>query len=46
MYGLLSNEMDMTIRVQILEEVVCISHSADTLGKGIDPIILSPAMGR
>ena len=24
----------------------CISHSADTLGKGMNPIILPPAMGK
>ena len=24
----------------------CISHSTNTLGKGMNPIILSPAMGK
>ena len=33
-------------RVQILDETNCISHSTITLGKGINPIILPPAMGK
>ena len=32
-------------RVQILDETDCISHSTNTLGKGMNPIILPPAMG-
>ena len=36
--------MDMATLVQILDEVGCISHSKNILGKGINPIILSPAM--
>ena len=36
--------MDTAIRVQILDEADCISHSTYTLGKGMNPIILSPAM--
>ena len=32
--------------VQILDETDCISHSANTLGKGMNPIILPPAMGK
>ena len=39
-------EFDTTIRVQILDETDCISHSTNTLGKGMNPIILSPAMGK
>ena len=39
-------EMDMETRVQILDEADCISHSTNTLGKGINPIILPPAMGK
>ena len=35
--------MDTVSHVQILDEVVCISHSIDTLGKGINPTILPPA---
>ena len=30
----------------MLEEAVCISHSANTLGEGMNPPILLPAMGR
>ncbi len=33
-------------RVQILDETDCISHSPNTLGKGMNPIILPPAMGK
>ena len=32
--------------VQILDETDCISHSTNTLGKGMNPIILPPAMGK
>ena len=33
-------------RVQILNEIDCISVSNNTLGKGMNPIILPPAMGK
>ena len=33
-------------RVQNLDETDCISHSPNTLGKGMNPIILPPAMGK
>ena len=33
-------------RVQILDETDCISHSSNTFGKGMNPIILPPAMGK
>ena len=33
-------------RVQILAETDCISHSTNTLGEGMNPIILPPAMGK
>ena len=33
-------------RVQILDETDCISHSTNTLEKGMNPIILPPAMGK
>ena len=39
-------EMDTATRVQILDETDCISHSTKTLGKGMNPIILPPAMGK
>ena len=32
--------------VQILDETDCISHSTNTLEKGMNPIILPPAMGK
>ena len=31
---------------QILDETDSISHSTNTLGKGMNPIILPPAMGK
>ena len=37
--------MDTATRVQILDETDCISHSTNTLGKGMNPNILPPAMG-
>ena len=39
-------EMNTAIRVQILDETDCISHSTNTLGKGMNPIIIPPAMGK
>ena len=36
--------MNTTTRVQILDETDCISHSTNTLGKGMNPVILPPAM--
>ena len=38
--------MDTATRVQILDETDSISHCTDTLGKGMNPIILPPAMGK
>ena len=38
--------MDPATRVQILDEMDCISHSTNTLEKGMNPIILPPAMGK
>ena len=32
--------MDIATQVQNLDEAVCISHSANTVGKGMYPIIL------
>ena len=37
--------MDTATQVQILDETDCISHITNTLGKGINPIILPPALG-
>ena len=33
-------------RYLILDDTDCISHSTNTLGKGMNPIILPPAMGK
>ena len=38
--------MDKAMGVQILDETDCISHSTNTLGKGMNLIILPPAMGK
>ena len=38
--------MDTATRVQILDESDCISHSTNILGKGMDTIILTPAIGK
>ena len=42
--GYCRREMDTATRVQIMDETDCISHSTNTLGKGMNPIILPPAM--
>ena len=41
-----SKEMDRTTGVQILKKADCISRSTNTLGNGMNPIILPPAMGK
>ena len=41
-----SQDMDTATRVQIPDKTDCISHSTDTLGNGMNPIILPPAMGK
>ena len=38
--------MDTVTQVQILDETDCFSHTRNTLGKGMNPIILPPAMGK
>ena len=38
--------MDTTTRVQILDETDGISRSTNTPGKGMNPIILPPVMGK
>ena len=43
---LLSEDLDTVTQIQILHEAVNISHSAYTLRKGMNPIILPQAMGR
>ena len=44
--GLPSQEMDTVTKVQILDVGVYISYSVNTFGKGINPTILPPAMGK
>ena len=38
--------MDMATQVQIMDEADYILQSTNTLGKGMNPIILPPAMGK
>ena len=38
--------MNTTTRVQNLKEAVCISHGANIFGKGMNPTILPPAIGK
>ena len=38
--------MDTVSGDEILDETACISHSTRTLLKSMDPIILSPTMGK
>ena len=38
--------MDTATRVQILDDTDSILQSTNTLGKGINPIILPPALGK
>ena len=45
-YWLSSWEMYTAKRVQILDETDCISNCTNTLGKGMNPIILPPGMGK
>ena len=44
--GYRRKEMDTGIRVQILDDTGRISHFTNTLGKGVNPIILPPPMGK
>ena len=43
---LLLYEMDIVTWVQFLDKTDCISRSTNTHGKGMNPIILPPAMGK
>ena len=38
--------MDTATRIQLLDKAICISHSANTPGKGINPTILPSAMDK
>ena len=42
----ITKEINTATRVQILDETDCISHSTNTLGKGMNPVILPLAMGK
>ena len=42
----LFQEMDSVTRVQNLDKAVCISHHANTFGKGMNPTIILPAMSK
>ena len=41
-----SDKEDLNAQVQYLEKAVCISHSTNTLGKGMNTTILLPAIGK
>ena len=45
-YGGARGVMVIVETSSILDETDCISHSTNTFGKGMNPIILSPAMGK
>ena len=45
LWMLIDQRKEMT-QVQILDETDCISQSTNTLGKGMNPIIIPPAMGK
>ena len=38
--------MDAATWVQFMDEATCISHSGYNFGKGMNPIIFPPAMGK
>ena len=38
--------MDTVTQIQIMDEAIFISHSANIIGKGINPTILPLAMGK
>ena len=38
--------MNGATRVQILDEADCISHSANTIEKGMNPVIITPTIGK
>ena len=45
-YGGTRSVIDTATRVQIVDEADCISHSINALGKGMNLLILPPAMGK
>ena len=38
--------MGFVIRIQILNEAVCVSFHSSALGKGMSPSVLSPTVGK
>ena len=40
------NILNQGTQVQILNEIVCISHSTNTLWKGMNPFLIPPAMDK
>ena len=42
----LLSSQDMDTAARHVDEADCISHSTNTLGKGMNPIILPTAMGK
>ena len=38
--------MESAIQVQTLDEAVCVARYANILSKGINPLVLSPAMNK
>ena len=43
---LLSQEMDLATQFYILDEAVSVSLHASAFGKGMNSLVLSPAMGQ
>ena len=43
---IMSSEINPATRVRILDEAFCISHSTNTIGKGMNLTILSPALNK
>ena len=41
-----TSEINTAIRVQILNEAVCILYNANTLEKGMNPTIVIPVIGK
>ena len=39
-------EMELATSVQIVDKVACVSLYAHTLGKGMNPFLFPPAMGK
>ena len=44
--GYRRKKMNTVTRVQILDEIVCVSRGINTIGKSVNPTILHPPMGK